>query len=198
MRSRLWFAVWAGVLALAFAVSAAEVLPVKASFSLSGQDDQNGQPKITRLRVTEAALINLARGRLPDAAVPADEILALLLDCSTGVGELIVFNTSSRTVLAVVGEVDTAGAVEDVTKGEAIMVVEILSVGGENHGLTAGFLVLAAKFSKAAVGCPAKVQASVTGVIRALITDDIGPEHVTVLVPKGKMTIGPSLGTPAP
>jgi hypothetical protein len=197
MKTRLWFVVCAGVLALAFAVSAAEVLPLKASFSASAQDEQDGQPKIVRLRLTEAALINLARGRAHDAAVPANEILALLLDCSTGVGQLVVFNTSTRTVLAVAGEVDTAGAVEDVTKGEAIMFVSILNVGGSNHQLTAGFLVLVTKFSKAGVGCPAKVQASVTGVIRAVITDEMGPEHVTVLVPKGKMTIGPSLGRPA-
>ena len=86
MKAKSWL--WLGMGAILSAVllplttSAAEVLPVKASLSAISQDEVSGQPKIARFEVTDKAIVNLARGR-PDAAVPANEILALLVNCAT-------------------------------------------------------------------------------------------------------------------
>ena len=202
MKAKSWL--WLGMGAILSAVllplttSAAEVLPVKASLSAISQDEVSGQPKIARFEVTDKAIVNLARGRAPDAAVPANEILALLVNCATREGNLIVFDTTSRAVLAVVADIDNSWLVEDVRKVEGLMLLDIRNVGSPSNKLDGGLLMLAVKFRKVATGCPAKIQASVTGVVHATITDDTGTESVTVPIPKGKMSTRASLGTAPP
>lgn len=66
------------------AILSAVLLPVKLSLSAITQGEDDGQPKIERHNVTEKHLINPARGRDPESAVPAACLQATRRDaCAT-------------------------------------------------------------------------------------------------------------------
>lgn len=153
----------------------ADVYSVKFGFTGATQDEVGGQPAIQSIKGTATALVNIARGRAPDATVPANEVLAAVLDCSSALG-LIVYDTTSHSNLVTVIPGTPPGP----------------------NSLDDGFLVFTGKASLDTNGCPTKLSASVTGVIDATFTDDVGTHSGTILVMKGKLTLGTKLGTLSP
>jgi hypothetical protein len=175
---------------------ASDVLSVKLSGSGVIQDEVNGAPAMQPVKLTNAGLINIARGRNANQAVPANEVLAGVLSCSTAL-ELIVFDTStsSRLVsIAVPVESDTAG---DAKKGVGVIMTQISATPLGANSLDGGYLLFAGSASLAS-GCPVKFSSTVTGIIDVTITDDVGKHSETILVPKGKLTLGSKIGTLAP
>lgn len=186
----------AGALLLPAVAVADEILPVTLSFSASGQDEVNSQPKIMRLKITEKAIINLARGRAITNSIPANEKLAAVVNCSKGFGDLVVYDTTGHTNLAVVATIDELSLVEDVSKAEAAALLFIRPTPGSPlNRLDGGFLVVTMKFTKVDIGCPVKIQGSVAGLLEVTVTDDVGTDSIDVLIPKGKMSTGASLGS---
>ncbi|MCG3149705.1 MAG: hypothetical protein PCFJNLEI_03170 [Verrucomicrobiae bacterium] len=191
------FVIAALAVTVATAVPAADVYSVKFGFAGTTQDEVNGQPALESVKATAANLINIARGRAPNAAVPPSEVLAVVLDCDAAL-RLIVFDTVTKQSLVTIvtpTEVNTAG---NPKTGVAVVTGKVNATGGLANSLNGGYLVFTGKASLDLNGCPTKASFAVTGVINATITDDLGIVTSDVLVLKGKLSLGTKLGTIAP
>jgi hypothetical protein len=178
----------------AFAISPVDVYGVKLSFSGANQDEKDGVPAINSLKGTANNLINLARGRDVNASVPANEVLAGLMNCSAALS-LVVYDTSANTVLATVATPMESGTVGNPKQGLGVVAAQVASSGNSSNGLNGGFLVFTGKVSLDVNGCPTKGSTSVTGLLNITITDDMGTHSVQALVMKGKLSITGKIGT---
>jgi hypothetical protein len=182
---------------LALTADAIDVYSVKFGFNGAAQDDNNGVPAIGTIKGTSANIINLARGRSVNAAVPANEVLAALMNCDTALS-LVVYDTGSHTVLATIATPMESSSVGNSKQGMAVVAADINTNGNSSNGLTGGYLVFTGKATLDANGCPIKGSTAVTGVIEATTTDDVGTQAATVLVMKGKLSIVAKIATIMP
>lgn len=155
------------------------------SLSLSAVAVVDGS--LEKQKVGSEALVNLARGRSADAAVPANEVLAVVFDCVTGEASLVVFDTSGGAVLVTIG----TGSDEDLAiaqdgAGAFGAVVELEDVGNATNGIDDGYLVVTAQFRTGPGNCPTGIKATASGVLDVTITDDVGTESFSAVVLKGK------------
>ena len=182
---------------LVLSASAIDVYSVKFGFTGAAQDENNGVPVIDSVKATANNIINLARGRSPQAAVPANEVLAALMDCSAALS-LVVYDTSSHTVLATIATPMESSTVGNLKQGLGVVAAQVATTGNSSNGLTGGYLVFTGKVSLDAGGCPIKGSTAVTGVLKATVTDDVGTVASEVLVMKGKISIVGKIGTIMP
>jgi hypothetical protein len=131
------------IISVFHSASAANVFEIKAS--LKGRvetEDSPGKAKLTSQPIQNAALINAARGRFPTASVPANEVLAAAIDCNSGIGALIVWDTSLQSNLVTVAVL--SGPFEGIaagTEAEFVGAFELQTTGDMLNGITGGFLV---------------------------------------------------------
>lgn len=155
------------------------------SLSLSAVAVVDGS--LQKQKVGSEALVNLARGRAADAAVPAGEVLAMVLDCATGEASLVVFETVGGTVLETIGTSDDEDLVTALDGAGAFgAVVELADVGNATNGIDGGYLVVTAQFRTGPGNCPTGIKATAGGVLDVTITDDVGTESFSAVVLKGK------------
>jgi len=169
---------------LAAAASADEVFPVSASFSASSQDGA----AIGHTKVPGDALLNLSQGRAPDAVVPSNEVLAFRVDCSSGEGSLIDFDTVGMTVLTTIANTERTDVVTGGTKGEFGIVLDFTNSGSPTFKIRDGLLMVVGKLSIGAGDCPVALKANATGIIDVTVTDNIGTDDVTAILTKGKFS----------
>jgi len=142
---------------------------------------------LEKQKVGSDALVNLARGRSADAAVPDNEALAVVLDCATGEASLVVFDTAGGTVLVTIGTSDDEDLVTALDGDGAFgAVIELADVGNATNGIDGGYLVVTAQFKTGAGNCPTGIKATASGVLDVTITDDVGTESFSAVVLKGK------------
>jgi len=173
-----------------------EVYKAKLNLSSAVQDEtDNGKDVIRKAKVTTKQLINVALGRNFADPVPANEVLALIGYCHCDAPHrLVVWDTTSQTVLATIGVEVEGGYAENSTAGVSTELMEVQSVGGFNSG----HLTVSSTYKKnASTGCVSSFSSKVTGLINATVEDDEG-EIVTVdlLVLSGSLTAkAPPIGT---
>jgi hypothetical protein len=177
--------------------SAANVFKVQASLQGRIQGESQGKAKLASQPIQNASLVNVVRGRNPSAQAPANEVLAAVIDCNSGIAALIVWDTNSQSNLVTVALLgDPFEGIAAGTKAEFIGVLDLQSTGNMQDGITGGFLTMSGKATIDTNGCPSKVSVSVVGIIDATFTDDMGTHSASVLIPKGTMsTQGSSVGT---
>jgi hypothetical protein len=142
---------------------------------------------LEKQKVGSEALVNLARGRSADAAVPDNEVLAMVLDCATGEASLVVFDTAGGTVLVTIGSSSDEDLVTALDGAGAFgAVVELEDVGNATNGIDDGYLVVTAQFRTGPGNCPTGIKATASGVLDVTITDDVGTESFSAVVLKGK------------
>jgi len=187
------FAITLGLaLGLGTGASADEVFPVQASFAASVQDG----PAIAHVKFSGESLLNLARGRAPDAAVPAGEILAFRVDCGSAEGSLIVFDTGGNSVLATIATTERIDVVHAGSKGEFSMVLDVAESGNGDFAVHDGTLVVLGKLSIGGGSCPVSLKATASGVVDATTTDNVSTDDITAILSKGKFTTpGVSIAT---
>jgi hypothetical protein len=190
------FVLWVGILAataLPLAAQADEVFEADLSLSAVVQGDDQGTPVIEKVKVTTEGLLNVARGRSPDAIVPANELLAVVVDCATKDASLVVFDTNGPSVLVTVADVDEVEELDvafDAKGGSIVADLELEDVGDADNSVDGGHLLAAGRFKIGAGECPISVQAALSGVVDVTITDDVGTESFTLLALKGKLKTG--------
>jgi hypothetical protein len=182
---------------IALTAQAVDVYSVKFSFSGANQDQKGGLPAINSVKGTGNNLINLARGRDVNASVPANEVLAALMNCSAALS-LVVYDTSAHTVLATIATPTESGTVGSPKQGLGVVAAQVATAGNSSNGLTGGFLVFTGKVTLDGNGCPVKGSIAATGLLDVTITDDMGTNPTEVLVMKGKLSIGSKIGTITP
>lgn len=142
---------------------------------------------LEKQKVGSDALVNLARGRAADAAVPDNEVLAVVLDCATGEASLVVFDTTGATVLVTIGTSDDEDLVSALDGDGAFgAVIELADVGNATNGIDGGYLVVTAQFRAGPGNCPTGIKATASGVLDVTITDDVGTESFSAVALKGK------------
>jgi len=155
-----------------------------ADLSFSGVAITDGF--LGKQKIASDAILNVARGRAPDAAVPANEVLALVVDCTTGDASLVVFDVDLDSVLvtmATSGEEDLLLAPNGGAFG---LEFDVADTGNASNGLDGGFLVVTGLFQPGPGGCPAGIKATAGGVLDVTITDDVGTRSLTAVLLKAK------------
>jgi hypothetical protein len=137
-------------------------------------------------KVTNEALVNLARGRAIDAPVPANEVMALVLDCATGEGSLAVFDALAGTVLVPWAIIERQDLLLAPNGGAFALELEVAEVGENENGIDDGYLVVTAQFKPGPMNCPTGIKATVSGAIDVTVTDDVGTDSLTAVLLKGK------------
>jgi hypothetical protein len=175
-------AVVLAALALPSAVRADAVYALDLSFSgVVVTDGVLGKNK-----VTNEALVNLARGRAIDAPVPGNEVMALVFDCASGEGSLVVFDTLAGTVLVPWAIVERQDLLLAPNGGAFALQFEVAEVGENENGIDDGYLVMTAQFKPGPMSCPSGIKASVSGALDVTVTDDVGTDSLTAVLLKGK------------
>lgn len=142
---------------------------------------------LEKQKVGSDALVNLARSRAVEEAVPDNEVLAVVIDCATGEASLVVFDTAGGTVLVTIGTSSDEDLVTALDGAGAFgAVVELEDVGNATNGIDGGYLVVTAQFRTGAGDCPTGIKATASGVLDVTITDDVGTESFSAVVLKGK------------
>jgi hypothetical protein len=181
----------------AVTANAIDVYSVKLGFSGATQGHINSAPVIQTVSGNGNNLINLARGRSANAPVPANEVLAGLLNCSSALS-LVVYDTSAHTVLVTIATPADSSTVGNPKQGLGVMTADVATSGTSSNGLTGGYLVFTGKVSLDSNGCPTKGSVAVTGVLDITVTDDTGTRAMEVLVMKGKLSIAGKIDTITP
>lgn len=177
-------------LALPVGAQADEVFEAKLSLSAVAQGGTMGAPLIEKVKVSGDTLLNVARGRSPDAVVPDNEVLVVIVDCDTWESRLSVFDTTGGTELVTLADSGDVEVVLGATSGVVVADMDVNDVGNTQNGLDGGSMVVAGTFKFGAGDCPAGLKASLSGVIEVTITDEVGTESFPVLVQKGKLSTG--------
>jgi len=138
-------------------------------------------------------IINVARGRSPDATVPANEKLALVVvfvDSGDPICELIVYDSNTQSNLTTICEMDLGGAIDSAKgKGAIAMAGSIDNVGG----FTKGWIAMAGKSTITGMDTTAP-QIAFSGAIQALLRGNDG-EDFELVVTKGKARLLGTIGT---
>jgi hypothetical protein len=155
--------------------------------SLSGVTSIQGNGIITRVKFHSDEIINLARGRSPQATVPANEILVWVINTTVGGAVTInVFDTNTQSSLAVVALLaDNYRGASTLDKGIVAFNFALQNVGDSTNALSAGFLTLVAKitFDGTGTGNVVKLSAETYAGVD-LISDG---QFLQVAITKGKL-----------
>lgn len=154
--------------------------------NLSGSSDAGGGV-VLKQTIDQDAIINLAQGRSLGTPVPANEVLALLLECGGTNATLLVFDTTSGSNLVTLATSGGVVQVNSATKGIAGIPFQINSVGDGQNGIQSGTVVLNLKTSVSG-GCVTKFSAAVSGVLDTIVTLPFGTFSNGVIVTKGKLS----------
>jgi hypothetical protein len=145
MRAKQWIglcaiaAIVAGFPALVSAQITNEVTRVQ--MVLSGLYENDSPPPYSKkLTLTSNNLVNLALGNAPGAAVPTNQVLALVHE-SRSPG-FVVYDTASGSVLAEIATIESAGIKTSRTKNQVTVLLTIENVGSDTNGLNEGNLML--------------------------------------------------------
>lgn len=197
MRGKVLIGFWVAVCSLAvatMAVAANDVHELKLSATAMTQDVVNGTPKIVHVKITEAQIANVARGRSFNDTSAPQEKLALARDWSSGRARLVVFDSVAKTKEAEVGDMTDDGMVETAKTGQLIMSVDVSATGsGDNH-IDGGHLMISGKSKKDAQDRPTDIKGSVSGVLHTTVIENGVSRSVDVVIPKGKLSTGSKLG----
>lgn len=169
-------------IALPSAARADAVYALELSFS--GVVVTDGE--LAKQKVTNEALLNLARGRAVDAPVPGNEVMALVFDCVTGEGSLVVFDGLAGSVLVTWATGDAEDLLLAPNGGAFALDLDVAEVGGDENGIDDGYLVVTAQFKPGAMNCPSGIKANVSGALDVTVTDDVGTDSLTAVLLKGK------------
>lgn len=181
---------------LAQAGSVGQLDVYQVTVSASGSMEDMGT--LQKQSVASSGLINLARGRNPNDSAPAGEVLALTIDCASGgPTSLIVFSPATSNVLATIGNVVVGQSVESGTKGSAFAIIVVDSVGSSTFALDGGALALSAKITLDLGGCVTKLSAALSGYLDVVFTD-LGTTTNSIVITKGKLTLGSKVGVLTP
>ena len=176
------------MLGLPLAAQADEVFEAKLSLSAVAQDTGSGAPAIEKLKISGNQLLNVARGRSPQAVVPENEVLVVIVDCASSDSRLSVFDTTGGTELVTLADSGEVDVVVGATSGASVAAMDVNDVGTAQNGLDGGYLVAAGTFKLGPGSCPAGLKASLSGVVDGTVTDDVGTHPFSVLVLKGKLS----------
>jgi hypothetical protein len=120
-------------------------------------------------------------------------VLALVFDCASGEGSLVVFDTDSDTVLVTVATGDEERLVTDMSGNGAFgLSLDLQEVGDADNSVDGGFLVVTGQFDVGAGDCPVGIKATSIGVLDVTFTDDVGTESISAVVVKGKASFSSS------
>lgn len=175
-------ALFLSVLALPSAARADAVYALELSFSAVVVTDG----ALAKQKVTNDVLVNLARGRAVDAPVPGNEVMALVFDCVTGEGSLVVFDGLTGSVLVPWATGDAEDLLLAPNGGAFALDLDVAEVGENENGIDDGYLVVTAQFKPGPMDCPTGIKATVSGALDVTVTDDVGTDSLTAVLLKGK------------
>ncbi len=197
MTSRTQLCLAAFVLALVLPASGpaqttSTVIRVQGSLSALVR---GGSQTVVKLTLTQNTLINLALDQPRTNAVPANEVLALAVDCESGNNppRLIVYDTNSQSNLGTIATGVEDGTAGPLAKQEIIAAMEVDDVGGPSDGFAGGVLLLVGTSSSDSNGCPLAVSLGVSGILNAITTEPVTQTN-KVLITKAKLS-GARIGT---
>lgn len=156
-----------------------------------------GLTTVEKVKVTHQAIAALALGQSPDQPLPANHVLALAFDCNSTDVRIVVFNTQTQEVVTEVAQIIQAGGAGAGGKGTFFMAMDVKNTGGVAYRLRDGVLAFSGRFTDDPDGCPATLSAAMSGVLEVVVTD-IETMELQVVIPKGKMAIGPHIATIMP
>lgn len=153
---------------------------------LSGSSDAGGGV-VLKQNIDQDAIINLARGRFLGTPVPANEILALILECGGENASLVIFDTAGVSNLVELATTSNAAQIISGSKGIAGIPFQINKVGDALNGIERGTVVLTVKTTVGGDGCVTKFSAAVAGTLDTIVTLPFGTFSNAVIVTKGKI-----------
>ncbi len=203
MKIRISLCVALALLTGAFSSTLAGVLPTGVAYELSvtgtivfPETISGGTDVVAKVSFTGSSLINIARGRAPTNAVPANEKLALELffdNSGNPTGQLAVYDTAGGTNLAVIADLDVSGALATKTgKGIVAMGGSVNEVGG----FTGGWVAMTGKATVNEGSLSPLVAFSSTGVQGVLRGFD--GETFEVIIAKAKAKVLGNIGSVPP
>jgi hypothetical protein len=204
MKIRVGLCVVLAMLAGVFSSAVAGVLPTGVVYELGvagtvvfPQPVSEGTDVVVKVSFTANTLINIARGRAPTDAVPANEKLALELyfvGDGSPIGQLAVYDTAGGSNLAVIADLDVSGALATKT-GKGIVAMS----GGINEtgGFTDGWVAMTGKATVNEASLSPLVAFSTTGVQGVLRGFD-GENFFEVIISKAKAKVLGNIGSVSP
>lgn len=143
------------------------------------------EPVIVNEGFTTDEVINLARGRALDAAVPENEILAIGINCESTLMPLLVFDSNDpNDPLAFVGFIDVDGDSELAISAKGAVWASVLEFdenGDETNGISDGQLMMGGTAKFDAEGCPIALSAAGVGHVEI----SAGGASLSLIVTKG-------------
>ena len=202
MRAKQWIgvcaivAIVAGHSSLVAAQTTSDVWQVQMVLNGIRKLD-NPPPYSKKLTVTGNNLVNLALGNAPGTPVPANQVLAWVNPQHANPHRLVVFDTTSGSVLAEIGGFDVGGSKVQTsrTQYQAAELLTVEPVGSETNGLVDGSLMCVGTRAETPDGQQDKLNLTVSGWLVMTVTDSGAPLQTTVLVSKGTFVTTKQLGT---
>ncbi|HTS19832.1 MAG TPA: hypothetical protein VMP11_19810 [Verrucomicrobiae bacterium] len=164
------------------------------------QDVSTNHWVVAKDTFTTARLTNLARGRTPDSAVPANEVLALVVffdsDASNPTGAITVYDTTGQSNLAVVVNLQSMFGVVDSLKGKGYinLVGTIPAVGL----LSGGWFAVTGSSTAANPTTAPRFTSFKGNAVQGEIAGNDGTKDFDILVTKGNLNLVRTLGTIIP
>lgn len=207
MKAKQWIGVCAVVMSVAGSLSrvSAQVTSDvwQAQMVLNGMlKTATPPPYFTKKVVTSSVLVNLALANAPGATVPSNQVLAWV-NPGGAAHRLVVFDTTSGTVLAEIGTFDGNDFKTSPTQKQFTELLSIENVGSPTNGLNGGSLMCVGSRKQTLDGDFNQVTSTVSGWVDVTVTDTISgtPLQGTVVIPKGTFVTTKRIGTlvePAP
>lgn len=173
-----------------------DVLKVKITLVGVTQDDENGVPVISNVKVSTRKIINFARGRNPSSPVPANEVLAVAVECASVEMKLIVYDLNTSSNLVTIAKWEAGGIAMAGRNGEFVGLSGFSSTGGGAFRIDGGYLSVAGTFAVNSQGCVKLLSsANVNGVVVVTGEDNVGPYQAVVLVKSGTLETVGKIGT---
>jgi hypothetical protein len=173
-----------------------DVLKVKMTMTGVTQDDENGVPVIGDVKVSTRKIINFARGRNPSSPIPANEVLAVAVECQSVELKLIVYDLNTSSNLVTIATWESGGIAMVGRKGEFVGLSGFRSTGDGAFRIDGGYLSVAGTFAVNSQGCVKTMTSSnMNGVIVVTGQDNVGPYQAVVLVKSGVLETLGKIGT---
>jgi hypothetical protein len=183
----------------------AQILVHPMKFSASGRaqgvDPRDGDQIPLRIRARDRDLVNLGQGFATSRRAPREEILALLLDCASLQGRIVVYNTLLGTVLqqltgvidfsggAIVGEKDGVQVTSDV-RGSMIFNDTPDGANSIEAGLTEA--VMQIKYADfLGTQCPSRARGTMLGTLDVTVDSTL----FKVLFGNARISVNSPVGT---
>jgi len=134
-------------------------------FSLKGKLSGNfqGDGTLIPANLVPNQVINLAQGIDQSTPVPADQVLALVVNCDTGVAGFTVYDTTLHSNLVTIAAPASFVANSDPKKANVALLLDVAILGNSTNGIFGGVLMVIASAGLDPDGCPTKVSTTVSG-----------------------------------